>query len=127
MSSEKIFYLDWRIQRLFGWETEKSDLVVDAIIRGIEARDDFPPVPVHYDRENIFYISPLRENAHNSQPAGGHNRAVGHFIAHVSLKCELLNGPPIWPDEMCIEIPDIRIVDDRGQYAEQRTIHLAYR
>ena len=57
----KIILLDLTHQVLFGWELEKSDLVIDSIIHGIEANDDFPPVPVHKENEN-FYLSPLRQH-----------------------------------------------------------------
>ena len=41
-----IVYLDLNSVDLFGWERKKSDLVIDSIVRGIEAGDEFPAVPV---------------------------------------------------------------------------------
>jgi hypothetical protein len=111
---DKIFYLDWTKHELYGWEAKKSGSAVDAIIRGIERGDDFPPVTVHEGEKNKFYISPLRE-ASNGYVDGGHHRALGHYELRKPLKCELIEGGPIWPDEMCIPISDIIIVDDRGQ------------
>ena len=129
-----IFYLDWDSQKLFGWENRKSDLVIDAIIRSIEAGDDFPAVPVHQDQEDYskFYISPLREcsarflnGEHLSD--GGHHRAVGHYIAGKPLKCELDSGGPVVPESICVEIPDILIVDDKGEYQSNKKNFPNYR
>ena len=55
---DKLISLDLNHQTLFGWELEKSDLVIDSIIRGIEAGDKFQPVPVHEENGN-YYLSPL--------------------------------------------------------------------
>ena len=53
----EIIFINWDIHTLFGWENEKSDLVIDAIIRGIEAGDNFPPVPVHKKGDSVFYCA----------------------------------------------------------------------
>ena len=121
----EIFYLDWNKHTLFGWETVKSDLVVDAIVRGIEAGDEFPPVHVHQG-EKGYYLSPLRETSHGWTD-GGHNRAVGHYIARQPLKCMLMRGGPIFPETLCVPIPEIILEDDRGQYQERREVFGQYR
>jgi len=88
------FYLDWNKHQLFVWEKVKSDRVIDAIVRGIEAGDKFPPVYVHRvkDRETLFVLS----GAHGH---GGHNRAVGHYIAGQPLTC-ILEETSIDPAEL---------------------------
>lgn len=128
MNADNIFYLDWNTQELFGWENNKSDLVIDSIIRGIEAGDDFPPVPVHRDKEksNRFYISPLREISPLFSDAG-HYRALGHYIADKPLKCELCEGLSLLSDNDIVAIPNIIIVDDLGHYKEHKERFPNYR
>jgi len=112
-----LFYLDWNIHRLFGYENYKSDKVIDSIIRGIEAGDDFPAVQIHQDVgiKNKFYISPII--IHPDMFAdGGHFRALGHYIANKPLKCELLSKPFPRIKESLIEIYNIIIVDDFHDY-----------
>ena len=121
----KIISLDLNHQTLFGWESEKSDLVIDSIIRGIEAGDEFPPVPVH-EENGKYYLSPLRETPDGISDAG-HYRAIGHYIANKPLRCELLNRGPIWQDSMMIPIPQISIVDDSGQFQEHKNRFPQYR
>ena len=122
----EIIFINWDIHTLFGWENEKSDLVIDAIIRGIEAGDNFPPVPVHKKGDSVFYLSPLRETP-DGLPDAGHYRAIGHYITNTPLKCELLNDGPIWPDDMCTSIQDIIIIADNGQYGEHKARFSDYR
>lgn len=121
----RIIHLDLSKKVLIGWEEEKSDKVIEAIVRGIEAEDDFPAVPVH-EENGIYYLSPLRENPDGLCDAG-HYRAVGHFIANKPLKCELLNGGPPIPNEIEIPISRIILVDDTGQYEEHKRRFPNYR
>jgi hypothetical protein len=129
--NDDIFYLDWKTQKLFGWENHKSDEVIDSIIRGIEAGDDFPAVDVYKDEKNpdVFYISPFRE-IFEKPTDGGHNRAIGHYIADKPLKCRLyVEGSFAFdcPVFTHIEIPDIFIVDDTGEYDRRKKIFPNYR
>lgn len=120
-----IFYLDWNVHQLFGWERQKSDLVIDAIIRGIEAGDDFPPVYVYPAGEQGFYISPWLENL-PGWADGGHNRAVGHYIMRKPLKCALLKGRPFF-DQMRVPIPEVIIGEDLGEYQDKKSRFQNYR
>ncbi len=122
----KILFLDWNKHTLYGWERKKSRSVVDAIIKGIEAGYEFPAVPVHQEDDSTYYLSPLRETD-DGLADGGHHRAIGHYLSRKPLKCELLYGGPIFPDEMCIAIQDIKIVDDTGDYEERKKRFPGYR
>lgn len=122
---DRILSLDLNHQILFGWELEKSSLVIDSIIRGIEAGDSFPPVPIH-EEDGRYYLSVVRETFEGISD-GGHYRAIGHYIANKPLRCELLSGGPILPDSMMIPIPKISIVDDSGQFLEHKGRYPQYR
>ena len=120
-----IFWLDWETQELFGWETEKSDLCVDALIKGIEAGDDFPPVPVCGGNGNTFFIADYRKGG-DAVIQGGHTRAAAHYIEGKPLKCELLEeGKPM--PVACVAIPDIILGNDKGEYAASRNMYPEYR
>ncbi|MFQ5531711.1 MAG: hypothetical protein ACE5ES_03795 [Candidatus Nanoarchaeia archaeon] len=88
---DKIRYLDLDSVELFGWETDKSDLLVDAICRGIELGDEFPPVPVH-EIEGKYYLSMIRDDP-IGRSDGGHYRSVGHYIMKKPLKVEIVVLP----------------------------------
>lgn len=109
LSAGSIFLLEWDFAELFGWEKDKSELIVDAIIRGIEAGDRFPPVPVFREEMNRFFLS-----RHNHD--GGHNRAVGHYIMDQPLKCRLYpRGHPSIQFEY-FPIGEILLKKDKGRY-----------
>jgi len=114
---DNIFYLDWNTQKLFGSENCKSDMVIDSIIRGIEAGDNFPPVSVYADPKvpNMFYISNASRDSRRPTD-GGHYRALGHYIADTPLKCRLLKSKLPKSRDDCIEIPNIIIVDNFNEY-----------
>ncbi len=114
-----IFYLDWKLDELVGWEEEKSGLVIEALIRGIAAGAEFPPVAVHSISANRYCISPLRETP-DGLLDGGHCRAIAHYRTGTPLKCESLDGLPPVPEAWEVPISDIRLVDDSGQYEEHK-------
>lgn len=130
---DKIRYLDLDSVELFGWETDKSDLLVDAICRGIELGDEFPPVPVH-EIEGKYYLSMIRDDP-IGRSDGGHYRSVGHYIMKKPLKVEIVvlpkhdqGFPPLgWGTLRPTWIGDIEIVDDDGRYATKRRIFPNYR
>lgn len=123
----KIISLDWNKDLLFGWETEKSDRVILSIIRGIELRDDFPPVPIIGD-DGEYYISDFRKKPESDYYDGGHNRAVAHYIMSEPLKCELVRrGRPTGEQSNRIDIREIKIFDDRGEYSQRRKGDPRYR
>lgn len=121
----EIIYLDLNKCNLFGWETKKSESVIEAIIKGIENNNEFPAVPVH-EEFGDYYLSPLKET-HDGLPDGGHYRSLGHLESKKLLKCELLGGGPIWPHNMYIHISDISIVPDSGQFEEHKKRFPNYR
>jgi len=116
--SDKEVFLDLNKVRLYGYESGKSDKVIDAVVRGIEQGDVFPPVIVCQVTEDEYLI--LR-------PDGGHNRAVGHYIANKPLRCIVrdIDDPTEgyvpdqkvrdfveadWPER--VFIGDVELVDD---------------
>lgn len=98
----KEFYLDWAKDRLYGWESVKSDLTIDSIVKGIEAGADFPPVSVVNIGENEWRIKVGED--------GGHCRSVGHYVAGAPLK-SVESGAGI-PSVTRIPIENIKLVDD---------------
>jgi hypothetical protein len=115
------FYLYWTINRLYGWEKTKSEQAIDAIVRGIDAGDDFPPVPVLQDTMNPFKFYLFDIESFDKYLEGGHTRALGHYIVNKPLKCVLMY-PEIHAQSQVkvnknyIEIPDIILVNDIYSY-----------
>ena len=118
LNQPQLLYLDLDKITLYGFETEKSDLVIDSIIRGIEAGDEFPPVPV-LEIDGDYFLHPyLRICQAGWMPLdGGHNRAVGHYIAGKPLKCMVTKGV-IKPSDR-IPISEIVLKDDDGKYKSE--------
>ena len=110
--------LDLNKVELFGWEPSNSDKSIAAMIKGILAGDEIPRVPIHRQTENVYFLSPLWETKDGLQDAG-HTRAVAHYIENRILKCVLLDGGPCNPPDTDVNIKDIEIVDDTGQYEER--------
>jgi hypothetical protein len=114
----EIVEIDLNQEDLFGWESRKSDLVIDALVRAIESGAKIPPIYV-YSTERGFFLAPAIEDTRVRLSDGGHNRAVAHFIAGKPLKAEVLyGGEPYEYDP--INIRDIQIVDDSGQLARRQ-------
>ena len=129
LHDRQTFDLDWDSQQLFGWEKSKSDLVIESIIKGIEAGDDFPPVPVFstHPRSSVFYLTTRVSGEHGAQADGGHYRAAGHYILNKPLKCILI-PPPGQPSGIAkIAIPKIELADDSGEYALKKFLMPEYR
>jgi len=118
-------YLDLSKVTLYGWEKTNSDLVIDAIVRGIELEDDFPAV----------WVKPWKDGFRITGMAGGHSRAAGHYIAGKHLKVVISEDgrSPSFLGIMArdvgtekespsINIKDIVLADDTGQYNYRKSI-----
>lgn len=114
----QLLYLDLNHDELHGWEPKKSDKIIESLIKGIEAGNHFPPVPVHYEH-GIYYISPMwRTLGWHSD--GGHHRAIAHYITNTLLKCELLPDMPFYPTSKTIPISKLLIVTDTGEFQSHK-------
>lgn len=102
-------YLDLSKEVVFGRENYKSDLVIDSIIRGIEAGDDFPAVQVRKRTDGNYEL------------LDGHRRVVAFYIAGKPLKVILLKGmcEPSMPFDLreTVLVDDERI-DAQGTYLD---------
>lgn len=132
MSDEEIIYLDLEKVTLYGWEEENSIQTVDAIIRGIEAGDDFPAVPVYKIDEHEYWLDPnyLTEkgDAFNPLTDGGHSRACGHYIEGKPLKCKLMHDiMPYFMRSNMIPIQRIILDDNPEDYKVRKKIFPDYR
>ena len=112
---DKTIYLDLNKVNLYGWEKKKSDLVIDSIVRGIEADDNFEdPVLVYRIDENTYQLT-LEENYYGEIDCG-HRRAVGHYIANKPLKCVIVGHLPALSkkvrDQDVFNIKDTILEDD---------------
>jgi hypothetical protein len=111
-------FLDLNKVELYGYESRKSDKVIEAIIRGISSGDTFPAVNVCEVEPGKFLL--LR-------PEGGHQRACGHYIENKPLRCNVWDleedvnvyyeGQKVrdfveadWPER--VFIGDIELADD---------------
>jgi hypothetical protein len=106
-------YLDLDRVIIFGRENYKSDLVIDSIIKGIEAGDEFPAVQVRERTDGNYEI------------LDGHRRVVAFYIAHKPLKVTILKGKcePKMPFDLrqTILIYD-KLINDQGTYVDDRGI-----
>lgn len=111
---DEITFLDLGKIELYGWETMKSDRMVDALVRGIEAGDDFPPVRVNKISDTVYWLALNHD--------GGHRRAAAHYIAGKPLKVVIEPLPSGLGISHPYPIKEIVLIDDRGQYeAVKRT------
>jgi len=115
---DEFIYLDLREKTLWGFEHEKSDLIIDAIIRGIEHSDDFEAVPVYRINDDNYTL--VYE---------GHSRAVGHYIEGKPLKCILSEQNPreLRKGARPVKISNIKLIEDIGQYAVAKQLYPNYR
>lgn len=77
-------FLDLNKVKLFGTENKKSDRVIEAVSKGIEMGDIFPPVPVCQVGDDEFELL-------ESNYGGGHHRAIGHYIVGKPLWCIVID------------------------------------
>jgi len=122
-------YLDLSWESLVGWQSEIGDLSVDAICRGIEEGDEFPPVSVVALEDGSYSLdlTKLDPDIGGRFLDGGHARAVAHYIMNEPLKCIL--NPKGLPHSISARIPilEIIITDDNGEYVSRKLYHPNYR
>ena len=89
-------------------ENYKSDLKVDAIIRGIEAGDEFKPIEVRkLEGEEVYTMANQ-----------GHHTVIGHYIAKKPLMCVVtgkidgITPSNPFPTRFHIPIGEVKIIDD---------------
>ncbi|MBI2103162.1 hypothetical protein HYT55_04940 [Candidatus Woesearchaeota archaeon] len=120
-----IIYLNLEQIMLYGYQQSVSDLKVEAIMRGIEAGDVFPPVLVRKRNEKEYELGVFRD-PEDKENYGGHHRAVAHYIGDVPLRCKVwewrsdadceeYNGL-IVPTLRFIKLGDIALKEDREEY-----------
>ncbi len=110
-------YLDLDKVIIFGRENYKSDLVIDSIIRGIEAGDDFPAVQVRERTDGNYEL------------VDGHRRFVGFYIAGKPLKVIKLRGicEPFMPFDLRQTIlVDDNLINKQKTYRDENGIAHTY-
>ncbi|MBI4177631.1 MAG: hypothetical protein HY516_04685 [Candidatus Aenigmarchaeota archaeon] len=112
-------FLDLNEVELYGWETFKNAMLIDSMVRGIEAGDDFPPVHVNRFSDTEYRLTVSRD--------GGHKRAVAHYITGRPLKVKIEETPPGLGIGHPYPIKDILLVDDQGEYEATKMIDPNYR
>ena len=106
-------YLDLDKVTVFGRERYKSDLVIDSIVRGIEAEDDIPAVQVRERTDGNYEIW------------DGHRRFVGYYIAGKPLKVKKLEGkcePHMQFDLRQTILVDDELINENGIYHDDHGI-----
>lgn len=133
--TRKIIHLDLTKNVLIGWEKEKSDLVVKSMVRGIDAGDNFPAVPIIF-YGGAYYIFPRNIEKKIGADSdfiglcvdGGHHRAVAHFIYPKPLKCDFLGEQQSQiPLEKRVPISNIILFKDDGLYRRKLREDSKYR
>ncbi|MFH1521723.1 MAG: hypothetical protein ABIF18_02070, partial [archaeon] len=116
---DKQFYLDWSKHKLWGLEDRRSRQAVDAIIRGVRMKDEFPPVFVYQISELEFSIvgASYTDTTVGRKKDGGHTRARGHNLIITPLLCQIeKNRPDVLPGYLdpygTINISEIVLIDD---------------
>lgn len=114
----KEIFLDLHRVPLYGWERYKSKTLVDSILRGIEAGDAFPPVPV-VQCEDFYSLDMFAYDARFPQSTlfiGGHTRAIAHYIAEKFLRCSLSGiSRLVSPPKDFFLIKEIEILNNYGE------------
>jgi hypothetical protein len=112
-----ITFLDLNKVDLYGWESAKSDLVINSIFCGALARDNFPPVPVVKISEKIYQLDSRVGKCYEINGNdeficdGGHKRSVGHYIANVPLKVIITRN--FFKLTVDVNIKNIELIDDQ--------------
>ncbi|MBI2671661.1 hypothetical protein HYX16_01880 [Candidatus Woesearchaeota archaeon] len=88
MPDQREVLLDLDKVDLYGWETHKSAQTIAALVRGINAGDEFKPVPVQKRNDKEYDLAP---NSDIDQGFGRHNRALAHYICGVPLRIVITN------------------------------------
>ena len=115
-----VFFLDLEKNLLLGCEDNKNPFLVNAIMEGIRAGDDFRAMPVYHSAEQQAWYLAYPED-------GGHHRALAHYLAGKPLKCVLSANPPHWFGSASpIPIKDISFSDDPADEFVYRCSKLMY-
>ena len=127
-----IIYLNLEQITLYGFQKMVTDLKVDAIIRGIEAGDVFPPILVRKRTGGEYELGVFRDSE-DWENYGGHHRAVAHYIEGVPLRCKVWEwrsdadceeyNELIVPTLRFIKIEDIILKEDKGEYRIARGMY----
>lgn len=120
-------FLDLSKVELFCWEREKSDLVINSILEGIKCGDDFPPVFV-VRFKGVYFLDNRTRNTEASGVYldGGHNRAIGHFIAGAPLKCLVRESFKL-PYFNFLPVGECILIDDSGELSSKKNFFPNYR
>ena len=79
--------LDLHKFRLFGWEPRKRISDVEEILGSAREGVIFPRVDIMRLNSLDYSLFPLEVG--DSNPDGGHRRAIAHYLADIPLKCRL--------------------------------------
>jgi hypothetical protein len=105
-------YLDLNKVKLYGWERQKSDLVVDSFVRSVELGDEFSPVMVYQVDNNTYELTTLSDVPCLRRTDGGHTRAVAHYIDNKPLKVKIMGNVPK-VSEGYFSIEELELIDDK--------------
>lgn len=78
---EKVF-INWKKDKLYGWEKEKNIHFVNAIAEAIEDGEEIEPI-------EVFQLGPNKYVLHG----GGHHRALAHYILGKHLEAKVISKP----------------------------------
>ena len=98
MEEGKEIYLDLRKKQLYGRESEKSRLVVEAMREGIKLEHKFPSVDIFELDGGLYRIA--------DGLIGGHHRAIAHYLEDIPLRFRIINSE----DETFLKIPICQIL-----------------
>ena len=115
---------------LYGWETEKSDLILEQLISKVEEGARLPPVFVQQKDEHTYFLTLRNERMETYaewqrnhpeeqifKPAAGHYRAITKFFLHQALPAIITDygNQPQFSDTPT-RIQDITIADDEAVF-----------
>ena len=95
-----IIYLDLQQENLYGWEHRKLEKDVSAYAQAARNGAEFPPVPVQrvedgYELLTNVFKARTPGKPSESQRDGGHRRSLGHYLAKMPLKVEVVDEPAL--------------------------------
>ena len=95
------FDLDLYGNDLYGWEKEKSKLVVFSLAEQILRGANIPLVDVYQRKDRVFELA---------SPNGGHNRAAAYLILKRPLPVRIVENP--LDELLTFNLRDIRLVEN---------------
>jgi hypothetical protein len=84
--ADRIVFLDLSKVNLFGWEGRIGKQKLESIIKGIEAGDNLPAVPVIKINDATYQLTELHDERGK---IGGHTRSYAHYSLKKPMKCEI--------------------------------------